>query len=300
MLLPWQQSCRPSHGHNPTSHPNCLCMMGTRTQSNSWWVTRRQYPHMEATPLSWQSPSSWQSEVWPRHGTPLFGQEQLHHGRSLRICWSQASKVFRQSQSLLRHCFNAHKTRRNTFRRMSEGSCVYEHKHPQDLELNILLGNLHKPWRSFFRRWMSTSRPIMIFVKDGRKLTGFPRWPGASEGDFIPGMSDQFTTPMPMMKGPTMFSIAITVLSLQACNELLLDHRLWGAGEKEVLVEDDLAINPESCTAFFVARTRATQQEHAKLQFRSRRKLPKLRRGRVSRSKSSTLLRVIPHSSQNT
>jgi hypothetical protein len=63
-------------------------------------------------------------------------------------------------------------------------------------------------------------------------------------------MSDQFITPMPMMKGPAMFSIAITVLSLQACNRLLSDHWLRGAGEEEVSVEDDLAINPESCTIF--------------------------------------------------
>jgi hypothetical protein len=138
------------------------------------------------------------------------------------------------------------------------------------------------------------------FCQRRRKPTCFPRWPGASEGDFIPGMYDQFTTPMPMMKGQAMFSIAITVVNLQACNRLLSDHRLRGAGEEEVLVEDDLAINPERCTVFFVARTRATQQEHARLQFRSRRKLPKLRRDRVSRSKSSTLLRVIPHTSQNT
>jgi hypothetical protein len=113
-------------------------------------------------------------------------------------------------------------------------------------------------------------------------------------------MSDQFTTPMPMMKGLAMFSIAIMVLNLQACNRLLSDHRFRGAGEEEVLVEDDLAINLESCIVFFVAKTRATQQEHDRLQFRSRRKLPKLRRGRVSRSKSSTLLRVIPYTSQNT
>jgi hypothetical protein len=113
-------------------------------------------------------------------------------------------------------------------------------------------------------------------------------------------MSDQFTTPMPMMKGPAMFSIAITVLNLQACNRLLLDHRLQGAGEEEVSVEDDLEINLESCTVFFVVRTRATQQEHARLQFRSRRKLLKLRHGIVSQSKSSTLLRVILDTSQNT
>jgi hypothetical protein len=35
----------------------------------------------EATLLSWQSPSSWQSEAWPRHGIPLFDQGQLYHGR---------------------------------------------------------------------------------------------------------------------------------------------------------------------------------------------------------------------------
>jgi hypothetical protein len=35
MLLPWQQNCRLSHSHNPTSHPNYPCTMGTRTQNNS-------------------------------------------------------------------------------------------------------------------------------------------------------------------------------------------------------------------------------------------------------------------------
>jgi hypothetical protein len=113
-------------------------------------------------------------------------------------------------------------------------------------------------------------------------------------------MFGQFITPMPMMKGPAMLSIAILVLSLQQCNRLLSDHQLRGAGEEGVSVEGDLAINRESCTAFFVARTRATQQGHAKSQFRSRRKLPKLRCDRVSRSKSSTLLRVTPHTSQST
>jgi hypothetical protein len=31
---------------------------------------------------TWRSPSSWQLEVWPRHGIPLFGQGQLRRGRS--------------------------------------------------------------------------------------------------------------------------------------------------------------------------------------------------------------------------
>jgi hypothetical protein len=34
MLLPWQQNCRLSHGHNPTSHPSYPCTMGTQTQNN--------------------------------------------------------------------------------------------------------------------------------------------------------------------------------------------------------------------------------------------------------------------------
>jgi hypothetical protein len=38
--------------------------------------------HMGATLQSWRNPSSWQSRMSHRLGTLLFGQEQLHHGRS--------------------------------------------------------------------------------------------------------------------------------------------------------------------------------------------------------------------------
>jgi hypothetical protein len=54
-----------------------------------------------------------------------------------------------------------------------------------------------------------------------------------------------------MMKGPLMFSIAITILSLRACSRLLSDHRLRGAEEEEVSVEESLAINSKICTVFF-------------------------------------------------
>jgi hypothetical protein len=33
----------------------------------------------------------------------------------------------------------------------------------------------HKPWRSFFRRWMSISGLIMISAREGKKHTGFLR-----------------------------------------------------------------------------------------------------------------------------
>jgi hypothetical protein len=106
-------------------------------------------------------------------------------------------------------------------------------------------------------------------------------------------MSDQSTTPIPTMIGPAMLNIAIIVLRLPACNKLPSDHQLREVEEEEVLVVEGLAIDPESCTAFFVARTRTTQQGHDMLPFRSRRKLLKLKRGRISRSKSSTLLCAI-------
>jgi hypothetical protein len=32
----------------------------------------------------------------------------------------------------------------------------------------------------------------MIFDREGRKLTGSPKWPGASEGESTLGTSDQF------------------------------------------------------------------------------------------------------------
>jgi hypothetical protein len=169
----------------------------------------------------------------------------------------------------------------------------------QDLQPNILLGSPHKPWRSSFRRWMSTSGPIMIFAKEGRKRTCFLKWPGASEEDFILGMFGLFITLMPTMKGQIMLGTVIIAHSLRACSRLLSDHQLREAEEEETLVEEGLAINQESCTASFVARTRAIQQGHARSQFRSKMRLLKPRRGRVSRSKSSALLRVILHTSQN-
>jgi hypothetical protein len=72
-----------------------------------------------------------------------------------------------------------------------------------------------------------------------------------------------------------MLNIAIIVLRLRTCNRLLSYHQLREVEEEEVLVVEGLAINLESCTAFFVARTWATQQGHAMLPFRSRRKLLK-------------------------
>jgi hypothetical protein len=127
-----------------------------------------------------------------------------------------------------------------TCRRTFEGSCVWELKRlqcpmklllrpwsrrfGQDLQPNILQGIHYRPWRNSFRRWMSTSRLIMISAKEGMKRIGFLKWLGASEEDFIPGMSGQSIIPMPTMKGPTMLRAVTTAHSLRACNRLLTDH----------------------------------------------------------------------------
>jgi hypothetical protein len=112
-------------------------------------------------------------------------------------------------------------------------------------------------------------------------------------------MSGQYITPMPTMKGLIMLKEAIIAHSLRACSRLLIDHQLREAEEEEALVEGGSVINPGSCTAYSMARTRATQQGRARLQSRSKRKLLKPRRGRVSQSKSSILLRAILHTFQN-
>jgi hypothetical protein len=74
---PWPQSYKPPQlpmydGH---SDPKQFLM--------SYEATIYSYG---ATLLSRQSPSSWQSEAWPRHGITPFGQGQSHHSRSLRTC----------------------------------------------------------------------------------------------------------------------------------------------------------------------------------------------------------------------
>jgi hypothetical protein len=46
---------------------------------------------------------------------------------------------------------------------------------------------------------MSIFGLIMISAKEGRKHIGFLRWPGASEEEFTPGMSDRSTIPTQVM-----------------------------------------------------------------------------------------------------
>jgi hypothetical protein len=57
--------------------------------------------------------------------------------------------------------------------------------------------------------------------------------------------------------------------------------------------EGDMGTSPGDCFACSVARTKATPQERAKSRFRSRKRLPKLKHSKISRSKSYILLHAI-------
>jgi hypothetical protein len=60
-----------------------------------------------------------------------------------------------------------------------------------------------------------------------------------------------------------------------------------------------MGISPKKSIAYFVVRTRATLQEHARLLFLSKKRLPKQKLGRISRSRFYILLRATLLTYQN-
>jgi hypothetical protein len=61
-----------------------------------------------------------------------------------------------------------------------------------------------------------------------------------------------------------------------------------------------MGISPGNSIAYSVVKTRATLQEHARSPFRSKKRLPKQKRGRISRSRFYILLRATLPIYQNT
>jgi hypothetical protein len=87
--------------------------------------------------------------------------------------------------------------------------------------------------------------------------------------------------------------------SLQGNNGAHSGHQLQGA-EAAGASEDDMGISPRNFIAYSMVKTRATLQEHARSPFRSKKRLPKQKRGRISRSKFYILLRATLPIYQNT
>ena len=86
--------------------------------------------------------------------------------------------------------------------------------------------------------------------------------------------------------------------NLRGNNKALSGHQLQGA-EAPGASEEDMGISQGRSTAYFVVKTRAILQECAKSPSKSRRKSQKPKLGKVNRSRSYTLLRVIHPTYQN-
>jgi hypothetical protein len=140
----------------------------------------------------------------------------------------------------------------------------------QDLRPNTSPGNPLRPWRNCFRRWMNTSALIMTFDREGRKLTGSPKWPGASEGESTQGTSDQ-STPLRMTIEEVSNRGHNIPPRLRGSNKAILGLQLQGAEAPGASVEG-LVISPGKFIAYSVVRTRAILQGCAMSPFRNRRR----------------------------
>jgi hypothetical protein len=84
-------------------------------------------------------------------------------------------------------------------------------------------------------------------------------------------MLEQYIIPVKVRTGTTITKGTNTVLSQRGHNGAPLDHQPQDA-EGDEASDEDSTLNQEDYFAYSVDRIRDTQQEHAKLQYRRRRK----------------------------
>jgi hypothetical protein len=111
-------------------------------------------------------------------------------------------------------------------------------------------------------------------------------------------MSGRFTTPVRAMTREASLRGHNTPHNLRGNNKALSGRQLQGA-EAPGASEEDMWISPGRFIAYSVVKTRAILQECVKSPFRSRRRSQKPKLGRISRSRSCTLLRVTLPTYQN-
>jgi hypothetical protein len=111
-------------------------------------------------------------------------------------------------------------------------------------------------------------------------------------------MLDQSTTSVKVMIEEASFRGHSTAHSLQDSSKAPSGHQLQGA-EAAGASEEDMGISPGKSIAYSMVKTRATLQEHARLPFRSRKRLPKQKPDRISRSGFYILLRATLSTYQN-
>jgi hypothetical protein len=111
-------------------------------------------------------------------------------------------------------------------------------------------------------------------------------------------MSGQFITPLRMMIEEVSCRGRNILHNLRGSNKAPFGHQLQEA-EAPGDSEEDMGTNPGGFTVYFVVKTRAILQECAKSPSKSRRRSQKPKPGKVNRSRSCTLLRVIHVTYQN-
>jgi hypothetical protein len=146
---------------------------------------------------------------------------------------------------------------------------------------------------------MNTSELTMIFGKEGKNPTDTLKWTGASEGDFTPGMSGQSIMPAQVTTGETKPKGSNIAPSHQGRNKVPSGHQLQEAEGAEASKED-MEMNPGGCFVCSAAKTKVIPQEHARSRFRSRKRLPKIKHGRISRSRFYIPLHANLPTSQST
>jgi hypothetical protein len=104
-------------------------------------------------------------------------------------------------------------------------------------------------------------------------------------------MSDQSTIPVRVMTEADSFRGHNIAHSLQGNSRALSGHQLQGA-EVAGASEEDVGTSPGNSITYSVVKTRAILQEHARSPFRSKKRLPKQKRDRISRSRFYILLRA--------
>jgi hypothetical protein len=111
----------------------------------------------------------------------------------------------------------------------------------------------------------------------------------ATEEESTCGMLGQSTIPARMTTKEASFRGHTTPRNLRGNNQVLSGRQLQGA-ETPGASKEDMGISPGRFIAYSVVRTRSILQECAKSPFRSRRRSQKPKLGRISRSRSCTLL----------
>jgi hypothetical protein len=138
---------------------------------------------------------------------------------------------------------------------------------------------------------MNTSEPTMIFGKEGKKPTDTLKWPGASEGDSTLGMSGQSITPAQVTTREIKPKGSSIAPNHQEHNKVPSGHQLQEAEGAETS-EEDMEISPGNCSVCSAAKIKGIPQEHVRLRFKSRKRLPKQKLGRINRSRFYILLRA--------